>query len=47
MPSMQIFFVAIPLQVGVGLALIALSIPVLYAWFVEAFEARMMQFLLP
>ncbi len=47
MPSMQIFFVAIPLQVGMGLALMALSLPVLYGWFIEAFEAQMMQFLVP
>jgi flagellar biosynthetic protein FliR len=47
MPSMQIFFVAIPLQVGMGLALMALSLPVLFGWFIEAFEAQMMQFLVP
>lgn len=47
MPSMQIFFVAIPLQIGMGLALLAISLPVIYQWFAAGFEARMMDFLVP
>ena len=47
MSSMQIFFIAIPLQIMAGLALAMFAIPVMYHWFVRAFEERMIMFLVP
>jgi flagellar biosynthetic protein FliR len=47
MSSMQIFFIAIPLQILAGLALAMFAIPVMYHWFIRAFEERMIMFLVP
>ena len=47
MPTLQIFFVAIPLQIGFGLALLALSLPVIFKWFVTGFEARLINLVGP
>lgn len=47
MSSMQIFFIAIPLQIMAGLVLAMFTLPVMYHWFVRAFEERMMMFVAP
>lgn len=38
MPQMQVFFVALPLQVMGGLALVMITLPLLMAWFLHFFE---------
>jgi len=38
MPQMQVFFVAMPLQIGIGLTVLAATLPVLLRWFTDAFE---------
>jgi len=38
MPQVQIFFVAMPLQILKGLWLMLLTLPVMIAWFIGAFE---------
>jgi flagellar biosynthetic protein FliR len=37
MPQIQVFFVAMPLQVAVGVALLALTLPIALAWFIGRF----------
>lgn len=38
MPQMQVFFVALPLQVMGGLAMVMITLPLLMAWFIRYFE---------
>lgn len=38
MPQVQIFFVAMPLQIGLGLVLLMVSLPAAMAWFMGAFQ---------
>lgn len=44
MPQMQVFFVAMPLQVAMGLMLMFLSLAVMMRTFIEEFEATWMLF---
>ncbi len=39
MPQIQIFFIATPLQIGLGLFVFALSLGVGLTWFIEGYEA--------
>ena len=47
MASIQIFFIAIPLQIMAGLVMMMFAIPIMYQWFVQAFEGRISAFVLP
>ena len=38
MPQMQVFFVAMPLQIAIGLGVLVVTLPALMRWFVEAFQ---------
>lgn len=38
MPQIQIFFIAMPIQIAAGLVIIFLSLPVAMAWFAERFR---------
>lgn len=45
MPQMQVFFVAMPLQIAIGLIVLAVSLPVAIRWFATAFEQSLMPFI--
>ena len=47
MPQMQVFFVAMPLQIGIGLTVLAAVLPAVLHWFVSAFENAYIPFILP
>lgn len=47
MPQMQVFFVAMPLQIGVGLVMLAITLPTIVRWFVGSLEEAMVPFLAP
>lgn len=38
MPQMQIFFIAIPLQILVGLAVLMIALPAIMGWFIAGFQ---------
>lgn len=44
MPQVQVFFVALPLQVTAGLAVLFFALPVAIAWFLQHFEGTMRPF---
>lgn len=44
MPQMQVFFVAMPLQIAIGLAMLFIALPVTVRWFIGSFEAKMLPF---
>jgi flagellar biosynthesis protein FliR len=44
MPQMQVFFVAMPLQIGIGLAVLAVTLPAVLQWFASAFENAFLPF---
>ena len=44
MPQMQVFFVAMPLQIAIGLAMLFIALPVTVRWFIDSFEAKMLPF---
>lgn len=44
MPQVQIFFVALPLQVTMGLVILLLVLPVAIRWFVTGFEETLLPF---
>lgn len=44
MPQVQIFFVVMPLQLYLGFALFAISLPVMLGWFLGAFEETLLPF---
>ena len=46
MPQVQIFFVAMPLQIAMGLMVLSLTLPVLIMWFVGSLESAMAPFVL-
>lgn len=46
MPQMQIFFVAMPLQIALGLAVMALALPVMMSVFITGFESTVVELLL-
>lgn len=45
MPQMQVFFVAMPLQIAAGFAVLALVLPAIMHWFVNAFEESLLPFI--
>lgn len=45
MPQMQVFFVAMPLQIGIGLTVLAMTLPALLRWFAGAFEGAFLPFI--
>jgi flagellar biosynthetic protein FliR len=47
MPQMQVFFVAMPLQILVGLAVLFIALPVTVRWFIDSLEGKMMPFVGP
>jgi flagellar biosynthetic protein FliR len=47
MPQMQIFFVAIPLQIALGLVVMALALPVMMRVFLGGFETSVVNLLIP
>ena len=47
MPQMQIFFVAMPLQIALGLLVLALALPVMMHVFISGFESTVVDLLLP
>ena len=42
MPQAQILFIAMPLQVMVGVAVLALAVPAALGWFITSFEDSML-----
>lgn len=38
MPQMQIFFIAIPLQILIGLAVLMIALPAIMGWFITGFQ---------
>lgn len=44
MPQVQVFFVAMPLQIALGLFVLMLALPVVLGWFVGAFERTFLPF---
>jgi flagellar biosynthesis protein FliR len=44
MPQMQVFFVAMPLQIAAGLAVLALVLPAAMRWFMDAFQESLLPF---
>jgi len=44
MPQMQVFFVAMPLQIAIGLIVLAAVLPVAIRWFTSALEQSLMPF---
>lgn len=47
MPQVQIFFVAMPLQVALGFVILLLSLPVMMGWYITQFRETLMPFLAP
>ena len=47
MPQMQVFFVAMPLQVAMGMFVLFLGLPVMMRVFLSAFENSILPFLAP
>ncbi|HEX9792210.1 MAG TPA: flagellar biosynthetic protein FliR [Kiloniellales bacterium] len=44
MPQMQVFFVAMPLQIAAGLVVLVLVLPAILRWFVGAFQDSLLPF---
>jgi flagellar biosynthetic protein FliR len=44
MPQMQVFFVAMPLQIIFGLSVLFIALPVTLRWFIGSFEEKMLPF---
>ncbi len=44
MPQMQVFFVAMPLQIMVGLSVLFIALPVTMRWFIGSLEDKMLPF---
>ncbi len=44
MPQMQVFFVAMPLQIAIGLAVLFIALPVTVRWFIGSFEETLLPF---
>ena len=44
MPQMQVFFVAIPVQITIGLLVLMATLPTIVRWFVDAFEQAYVPF---
>ncbi len=44
MPQMQVFFVAMPLQIAAGITVLFLALPAMVRWFIRSFEDGIMPF---
>jgi flagellar biosynthetic protein FliR len=44
MPQMQVFFVAMPLQIAVGVAVLFIALPMMLRWFVSSFQESLLPF---
>jgi flagellar biosynthetic protein FliR len=44
MPQMQVFFVAMPLQIAAGFAVLVLVLPAILRWFIGAFQDSLLPF---
>ena len=44
MPQMQVFFVAMPLQIILGLSVLFIALPVILHWFIGSLEDKMLPF---
>ncbi len=44
MPQMQVFFVAMPLQIAVGIAVLFIALPVMLRWFIGGFQDNLLPF---
>jgi flagellar biosynthetic protein FliR len=44
MPQMQVFFVAMPLQIMIGLSILFIALPVTMRWFISSLENKMLPF---
>ena len=44
MPQMQVFFVAMPLQIAIGLSVLFIALPVTVRWFIGSFEETLLPF---
>lgn len=47
MPQVQVFFVAMPLQIAMGVIILFLSLPVMMSWYITQFRETLMPFLAP
>ena len=47
MPQMQIFFIALPVQIGIGLVTLMITLPVALGWFLGAFQNSLLPFTAP
>lgn len=47
MPQMQVFFVAMPLQIAIGIMVLIAVLPAIISWFVISFEEALFPFVLP
>jgi flagellar biosynthetic protein FliR len=45
MPTLQVFFIAMPAQIMAGLALMAVSLTSMMLWFLNSYEERLSVFL--
>jgi flagellar biosynthetic protein FliR len=45
MPTLQIFFVAMPAQLLIGIALLAVTLSSLMIWFLDSYERQLAPFL--
>ena len=44
MPAMQVFFIAVPLQITIALTMMFFALPVMMMWFAQAFEEALLPF---
>ena len=44
MPAMQVFFIALPLQITIALTIMFFALPVMMMWFAQAFEEALLPF---
>jgi flagellar biosynthetic protein FliR len=44
MPAMQVFFIAVPLQITIALTIMFFALPVMMMWFAQAFEEALLPF---
>lgn len=47
MPQMQVFFVAMPIQIAAGMVVLAIALPAMLHWFIGGFEETMLPFVAP
>lgn len=47
MPQMQVFFVAMPVQIAAGLVVLAIALPAMLRWFIGGFEETLLPFVAP